>query len=106
VQQKSNSWLKLSFSKYSQFKKNTLLGHPFFFAKLILTERRRHPKMIFQLDVVHNLPAKLPQKSWMKKCRPDLYIVIHKPQNGVGSVCGLKFPSPWTLHAPCSTLEW
>jgi hypothetical protein len=34
-----------------------------FFAKLILTERRRHPKVIFQLDVVHNWPTKLPQKS-------------------------------------------
>jgi hypothetical protein len=32
-----------------------------FYAKLILKKRGRHPKVIFQLNVVHNLPTKLPQ---------------------------------------------
>ena len=34
--------------------------------KLILMEKGRPSKVIFQFDVVHNLPTKLPQKSWMK----------------------------------------
>jgi hypothetical protein len=66
VQQRSLSWLKLSSSKCSQFFLNTLYDHVFFFAKLILMERRRPPKVIFHLDMVHNLPTKLPQKSWTK----------------------------------------
>jgi hypothetical protein len=33
------------------------------FAKFIFIERKRPPKVIFQLDVVHNWPNKLPQKS-------------------------------------------
>jgi hypothetical protein len=33
-----------------------------FFAKLVLTKRGTPPKVIFQLDVVHNLPTKLAQK--------------------------------------------
>jgi hypothetical protein len=48
-----------------------------FFAKLILTERGRHPKVIFQLDVVHNLPTKLHQKSWMKNCLLLLSKTVH-----------------------------
>jgi hypothetical protein len=30
VQKRSNSWLKLSFSKYDQYKKIILYNHPFF----------------------------------------------------------------------------
>jgi hypothetical protein len=41
VQQRSHLWHKLSFSKYSKKFKNTLHGHPFFFAKLILTKKRK-----------------------------------------------------------------
>jgi hypothetical protein len=38
------------------------------------------------LDVVHNLPTKLPQKSWMKKYVPLLSNPVHchsKPENGI-----------------------
>jgi hypothetical protein len=33
-----------------------------FFAKFVLMERERPSNMICQVDVVHNLPTKLPQK--------------------------------------------
>jgi hypothetical protein len=33
-----------------------------FFAKLVLAKRGKPPKVIFQLNVVHNLPTQLPQK--------------------------------------------
>jgi hypothetical protein len=36
-------------------------------------EGGRHPKVIFQLDVVH----KLPQKSWMKSGLPLLSKLVH-----------------------------
>jgi hypothetical protein len=67
----------LRFSKQSQFLRNTLYGHPFFFTKFILVEVGRHPKVIFQLDVVHKLPTKLPQKSWMKSSLPLLSRPVH-----------------------------
>jgi hypothetical protein len=38
-----------------------------FFAKFILIESKKPPRMIFQLDVVHNLPNKLPHKSMDEK---------------------------------------
>jgi hypothetical protein len=34
----------------------------FIFAKFILTKKKRPPRVIFQLDVVHNWPSELPQK--------------------------------------------
>jgi hypothetical protein len=37
----------------------------------------RHPKVIFQLDVVHKLPTKLPEKSWMKSSLPLLSRPVH-----------------------------
>jgi hypothetical protein len=62
----------LSFSKYSKEILNTLHGHPFFFAKLVLTQRERPPMVIFQLDVVHNWPNKMPQKSMDEKSSPSV----------------------------------
>jgi hypothetical protein len=62
------------------------------FAKFIFTERKRLARVIFQLDVMHNWPQKLPQKSMDEKlslCHSDRSIVIHKPQNGVGGVARL-----------------
>jgi hypothetical protein len=50
--------------------------------------------MIFQLDVVHNWPNKLPQKSMDEKLAPFVAqakgVVIHKPQNGSGGIKGVK----------------
>jgi hypothetical protein len=64
-----------------------------FFCKCILPERERPPKVIFQSDVVHNWPNKLPQKSREKNSSPSIGettpFVIHKPQNGCVSVQGL-----------------
>jgi hypothetical protein len=45
--------------------------------------------VIFQLDVVHNWPSKLLQKSIDEKLSlhcPNHSIVIHKPQNGFHSI--------------------
>jgi hypothetical protein len=53
--------------------------------KLILMEKGRPPKVIFQLDVMHNLPTKLPQKSWMKNHffrSPGAFKVIRPLQIG------------------------
>ena len=36
------------------------------FAKLIIMEGRRLPKVILHLDLVYNLPTYLLKKSWMK----------------------------------------
>jgi hypothetical protein len=57
-----------------------------YFINFILTERERPHMVIFQLDVVHNLPNKLLQKSMDEKsivslCHPKMFIVIYKPQN-------------------------
>ena len=38
-----------------------------FFTKFVLIERGRPTKVILQLEVVHNLPTKLPQKSLYEK---------------------------------------
>jgi hypothetical protein len=40
-------------------------------------ERGRQSKVIFQSVVVHKLPTKLPQKSWMKSGLPLLSRPIH-----------------------------
>jgi hypothetical protein len=45
-----------------------------YFAKFVLMERRRPPKIIFQLDVVHNLPTKLPQELLNEKL---LLFLVH-----------------------------
>jgi hypothetical protein len=48
--------------------------------------------VIFQLDVVHNLPTKLPHKSWIRNfnsCLPGGFKVIQAPQIGASSVFGL-----------------
>jgi hypothetical protein len=79
VQQRSNSWLKLSFSKYGQIFFKYITWSSVFFAKLILTETGRHPKVIFQMDVVNNLSTKLPKNlGWriVSFCCPELFIVI------------------------------
>jgi hypothetical protein len=41
-----------------------------FFAKFIFTEKERPFMVIFQLDVVHNWPNKLPPKSMDEKSSP------------------------------------
>ena len=38
-----------------------------FFMKNLILQKKRPPKVIFQLDVVHNLPSKLPQTLLDKK---------------------------------------
>jgi hypothetical protein len=38
-----------------------------FFANCILTEKKRPPMVLFQLDMVHNYPSKQPQKSMDEK---------------------------------------
>jgi hypothetical protein len=54
------------------------------FAIFILTKRERPPIVIFQLDVGHNWPNKLPQKSMDEKSSPfvthtsPLSFIIHK----------------------------
>ena len=42
----------------------------YFFAKFNLIERERPPIVLFQLDVVHNCPNKLPQKLMDEKSSP------------------------------------
>jgi hypothetical protein len=55
--------------------------------------------VIFQLDVVHKWPNKLPLKSMDEKSSPSLAhrpgkgVVIHKPQNGSGGIKGLSYAS-------------
>jgi hypothetical protein len=44
----------------------------FFFAKFVLTQKGRHPMVIFQLDVEHNSPNKLLQKSMDEKSAPSV----------------------------------
>jgi hypothetical protein len=44
----------------------------FFFPKFILNERERPPIVIFQLNVVHKWPNKLPQKSVDEKSSPSI----------------------------------
>jgi hypothetical protein len=43
-----------------------------FFTKFILTKRKRPPLVIFQLDVVHNWPNKLPLKSMDEILSPSV----------------------------------
>jgi hypothetical protein len=65
-----------------------------YFAKFVLMERRRPPKIIFQLDVVHNLPTELPQKSWMKNHffhPPEAFTVIQTPHIGAFGSTRLNF---------------
>jgi hypothetical protein len=89
VQHRSNSWFKLSFSKYSQFSKSTLHGHPFFLQNLFLRKEGDIPKWFFNwmwcTTCLPNYPKNL---GWriVSLCCPDLFIVIHKPQNGLSSV--------------------
>jgi hypothetical protein len=59
--------------------------------------------MIFELDVVHNLPTKLPQKSWMKNCLPlsSRPVYCHSwPLNGIGGICGLTPKGLGTIFKP------
>jgi hypothetical protein len=43
-----------------------------FFSKFILTERERLPMVIFQFNVVHNCPNKLPLKCMNEKLSPSV----------------------------------
>jgi hypothetical protein len=103
------AWIEFQ-QKYSKFKKYTTWSSFFFFAKFIFMERKRPPMVIFQLDVLHNWPNKLPQKSMDEKLSSFLLsrpvFVIHKPQNGTSGVVGFKqahgklwFVALW-LHYP------
>jgi hypothetical protein len=60
-----------------------------FLQKSILTENERPPMVIFQLEVVHNRPNKLSQKSMNGKLS-SFVIVIHKPQNGASGIWGFS----------------
>jgi hypothetical protein len=83
----------LNFDKYSQFLKSTLHGHPIFLQNSFLQKEGDIPKWIFNwIWCTTCLPSYPKNLGWrtISLCRSNLYILIHKSQNGVCGVWGLK----------------
>jgi hypothetical protein len=82
----------LSFSKYNNFKKSTLHGHPFF-CKTHSYRKRETSQSDFSIGCGAQLGYQTTPKildeelspSVVQSC-PELFIVIHKPQNGLGGI--------------------
>jgi hypothetical protein len=83
-------WLKLSFSKFNKNNLNILNGHPFF-CKIHSYKEERPPKVIFQLNVVHNWASNLSQISMDEKSSP---FVTHSTPFVTHST-PLSLPTKW-----------